>query len=63
MGFLKVRSRLVADPCHEQHLHLQTTTVRMNSNIFGQKDSANQKLQSGFVHSSQQQPAAAAELL
>ncbi len=48
MGFLKVRSRLVADPCCEKQLHLQTTTVSMYSNIFGMKDSGNQRMQSGL---------------
>ncbi len=48
MGFLKVRSRLVADPCCEKHLHLQTITVRVYLNIFGMKNSGNQKTQSGL---------------
>lgn len=47
-GLLEGQEQAVADPYNEKHLHLQTTTVRMNSNIFGQKDSANQKVQSGL---------------
>ena len=44
MGFFKVRSRLVADSCYEKHLHLQTTIVRMYSNIFDVKDSGNRRV-------------------
>ena len=35
----KVRSMLVADSCCEKHLDLQTTIVRMSSNIFDIEDS------------------------
>ncbi len=45
MGFcFKVKSMLAADSCCEKHLHLQTTTFRMYSNMFDVKESSNPRV-------------------